>query len=62
MGFNNVGRLKKGVIGYKAWLEGESIESAFDGENYVFDNRSRKKNQNRAMDDKGADNDNHLTA
>lgn len=62
MGFNNVGRLEKGVIGYKAWLEGESIESAFDGENYVFDNRSRKKNQNRAMDDKGADNDNHLTA
>lgn len=38
LGFNNVGRLEKGIIGYKTWLaRGE--DSAFEGENYVFDRR-----------------------
>ena len=77
MGFSNVGRLEKGVIGYKAWLYGGAagdvgagddgndnvnIESAFDGENYVFDNRSRRRNQNQTMDVKGGDDDDRSTA
>jgi len=41
MGFENVGRLKGGVIGYDRMIRerGEGKESLFQGTNYVFDGR-----------------------
>lgn len=46
MGFKNIGRLKKGIIGYDNWIhhnsgmdEGNNINSLFMGDNFLFDRR-----------------------
>jgi UPF0176 protein len=52
-GYRNIGRLEKGVIGYKHWLNNRNsneikgnvgrLDSTFEGENYVFDRRRSQK-------------------
>lgn len=40
LGYRNVGRLEKGIIGYQQWLDGDvGVPSMFQGENFLFDRR-----------------------
>lgn len=39
LGFDNVKRLKHGIIGYQKWAEENDEPSAWEGENFLFDKR-----------------------
>jgi len=39
-GYNNIARLKHGIIGYERWVnESKSVLSQFKGKNFLFDRR-----------------------
>ena len=47
-GYDNVGRLKHGIIGYERWInnnQSKNITNKFEGENFLFDRR-RLENEN----------------
>ncbi len=46
MGFQNIGRLKHGIIAYEKWLQSQAKEEKnteeddlFEGQNFLFDRR-----------------------
>ena len=45
-GYNNIGRLKHGIIGYERWINNQSnnITSKFEGEIFLFDRRRLLEN------------------
>ena len=53
LGFQTVGRLQKGIIGYQQWLQQQQqcedkqqVQSLFQGENFLFDRRRLQPNSN----------------
>ena len=56
LGFQTVGRLQKGIIGYQKWLQQQQeqeqcedkqqVQSLFQGENFLFDRRRLQTNSN----------------
>ena len=47
-GYDNIGRLKHGIIGYERWInnnQSKNITNKFEGENFLFDRR-RLENEN----------------